>query len=72
MEILYFSCLPQNAKRHVTNHTSNPKRMPNVCVNDKTDEVIIFLLKIELDVSSNIVFQTFIHIATTKMIRIDY
>jgi len=46
--------------------------MPNVCVNDKTDEVIIFLLKIELDVSSNIVFQTFIHIATTKMIRIDY
>ena len=36
----------QNAKRHATNHTSNQKRMPNVYVNSKTDEVIIFLLKV--------------------------
>jgi len=38
--------LLQNAKRHATNHTSNRKRIPHVCANDKTGEVIIFLLKI--------------------------
>jgi len=44
MEI--FQLPEQSAKRHVINHTSNPKRMPNVCVNDKTGEAILFLLKI--------------------------
>ena len=44
----------------------------NTCVNDKTDEVIILLLEIEL-VSSSVFFRhTFIHIATTKMISIAY
>ena len=38
--------IPLNATRYVLNHTINPKQMPNVCVNDKTDEVILFLLKI--------------------------
>jgi len=52
MEI--FQLPEQNAKRHVINHRSNPKRMPNICVNDKTDETILFLLKILLDVSSSI------------------
>jgi len=44
MEI--FQLPEQNAKHHVINHTSNPKRMPNLCVNDKTDVVILFLFKI--------------------------
>ena len=43
--------------RHVTNHTSNQKRMSNVYVNDKTDEVIILLLKILLELSSSIFFR---------------
>ena len=40
------AAIPLNAKRYVLNHTINPKRMPNVYVNDKTDEIILFLLKI--------------------------
>ena len=47
--------IPLNAKCYVLNHAINPKRMPNVCVNDKTDEVILFLLKIKLDVQCSIV-----------------
>jgi len=43
--------------RHVTNHTSNQKRMSNVCVNDKTDEVIILFIQMYLDVSSSIYFR---------------
>jgi len=35
----------ENAKCHATNHTSNHLRMPNICVNDMTDEVIIFSSK---------------------------
>ena len=62
----------QTPRYHVTSYTSNQKCMPNVCVSGKTDEVIIFLLKVWLDVSSSIILQTFIHIATTKMIGIAY
>jgi len=36
----------QNAKCHAINHTSIRKHISSVRVNDKTDEVIIFLLKI--------------------------
>jgi len=42
MERIQFRFL-ENAKCHSTNHTSNHLRMPNICVNDMTDEVIIFL-----------------------------
>ena len=38
--------IPLNAKRHIIKHTIKPKHMPNVCVNDKTDEVIIFIEKL--------------------------